>query len=102
MKTPDPHTTFFVNKWHTFAACAVFQLSSGLSYTFPIYSDEFKRSFDWNQTQLEGFSCALNLGAFGAFIPGLLYSRLEAHGRVAPRYGHTCHLHRHLGVASCQ
>jgi Nodulin-like len=74
----------YINKWATFAACSVVQLTAGLPYTFGIFSSQFKSKFQWSQGELTGLGAALHIGAFSAFIPGILYNALAEH-RFGPR-----------------
>lgn len=78
---------YYVNKWVTFAACALLQFSAGLPYAFGMYSPELKQTFRWSQAELTGFGTALNIGAFAAVIPGVLLDFLKHHDsgpRCAP------------------
>jgi Nodulin-like len=62
MLGPDqPGKAVYVNKWVTFSACAICQLSAGLAYTFGMFSADLKERFGWSQGQLTGFGTALNL-----------------------------------------
>lgn len=61
-----------VNKWLTFSACALIQLSAGLSYAFGLFSPAIKQQLGWSQVQLTAFGTCLNLGSFAAVIPGLM------------------------------
>ena len=88
MRRPETEP-FYVNKWFTFAACATLQLTASLCYCFGVFSCQFKQVFQWNQSELTGFGTALNLGAFSAFIPGILYNalaRFHSGPRCAPVY----------------
>lgn len=77
----------YVNKWVTVAACTVMQLSAGLPYSFGVFSPDLKRIFQWSQADLTGFGTALNLGAFAAFIPGILFAQVRGYDH-GPRCVH--------------
>ena len=74
----DPNKQY-VNKWLTVAACTIIQLSAGLPYSFGVFSPDLKRIFHWSQAELTAFGTALNLGAFSAFIPGILFALLKGY-----------------------
>lgn len=75
----------YVNKWLTFTASAPIQLSSGLTYCFPLWSESLKKTFGYSQTQLEIIGSAANIGGYGGILAGVMYDSLARHHRIGPR-----------------
>lgn len=121
MDTAEPVPRYYVNKWVTFSACALIQLSAGLPYAFGLFSPALKRTNAWSQAELTGFGTALNLGSYAAFIPGIMLDLLKNHnsgprcaaaptaslecsatGRaITPQHGTACRVCLMLAAAEC-
>ncbi len=56
-------------------------LSSGLAYTFSIYSENLKERFNYTQTEIAGVGTACNIGGYLAIFAGLFYDSLRRWNR---------------------
>ena len=72
---------WYFSKWLSFSAAAMVLLSAGLAYTFSIYSDALKKSFNLSQTQIAGIGTACNLGGYLALPAGLVFDALKRYNR---------------------
>ena len=52
----------FASKWWALTASLPVALSSGLTYTFSVWSDVIRERYGLSQEQLEGIGSAANLG----------------------------------------
>mmetsp|Transcript_14199 Transcript_14199/g.42879 ORF Transcript_14199/g.42879 Transcript_14199/m.42879 type:complete len:728 (-) Transcript_14199:369-2552(-) len=76
--------SWYWSKWLTFSFAALLQLSSGLGYTFSIYSNDLKKHFDYSQAQIAGIGTACNVGGYMPIFAGLFYDRLKRYNQVGP------------------
>lgn len=75
---------WYWSKWLTFCAAAFLQLSSGLGYTFSIYSNDLKKQFNYSQAQIAGIGTACNIGGYMPILAGLFYDRLKGYHMLGP------------------
>jgi hypothetical protein len=77
-------TGFYWSKWLTFSFATLLQLSSGLGYTFSIYSNDLKHHFKWSQEQIAGLGTACNVGGYTPLLAGLFYDHMKLHNWLGP------------------
>jgi MFS family permease len=82
--TDNLATRFYWSKWLTFSFATLLQLSSGLGYTFSIYSNDLKRHFNWNQQQTAAIGTACNVGGYFPLFAGLFYDSMKAYDWLGP------------------
>lgn len=76
--------TWYWSKWLTFSCAALLQLSSGLGYTFSIYSNDLKKQFNYSQAQIAGLGTACNVGGYTPILAGIFYDRLKRYHLMGP------------------
>ncbi|XP_047332143.1 protein NUCLEAR FUSION DEFECTIVE 4-like [Impatiens glandulifera] len=69
------------NRWTSTAASIWIQTTSGLSYTFGIYSSVLKSSQNYDQSTLDTVSVFKDIGANFGILSGLIYASVAARGR---------------------
>eukprot|EP00887_Chlorella_sp_A99_P007685 scaffold20.g7685.t1 len=79
-----PHR-YHTNKWVTFAISIPVALSTGLTYTVSLWSEEAKSLYHLSQSQLSTLTACCNLGGYSSIISGLFYDHLERHHKAGPR-----------------
>lgn len=81
-------STYTVNKWYTFAASQLLLLISGVSYTFPLWSQHLKVGrFSYDQTSIELIASVADITRVASSIAvGILFNNhLHTHPLLAPR-----------------
>ena len=61
-RAPRHRAMAFASKWWALTASLPVALSSGLTYTFSVWSDVIRERYGLSQEQLEGIGSAANLG----------------------------------------
>ncbi|KAG2496084.1 hypothetical protein HYH03_005688 [Edaphochlamys debaryana] len=75
----------YLNRWLTFAASCLLQVSAGLSYAYSMYAPALKERWGFSETAMLTIGSCLNFGGYLAIPSGALYDRLERHKRFGPR-----------------
>ncbi|CAM6115165.1 unnamed protein product [Calypogeia fissa] len=71
------------SRWLVIAAAILIQCSAGVTYSFGIYSQTIKDTFNYDQEQLDTLASWKDLGANTGVVSGLVFDRFSAQGVLA-------------------